>query len=267
MSRFATPAELRDFMEWTGSTGRKSDVNLGLLLDAASDYLEAKTGRTITSTGSNTTRTYSTQGRPFIIISDWRTITSVSLAGSPLVVDESYWAIPSRQASDVTVAIQLRSFGSSPEDVRSGADWPDVVLIDSPDFDSVERENRTAADRIFGEAEVLVFVTDVQKYADQSTWDYLERMDAARKPAVMVLNKAVGEGAAIDFRRRLDARPAGGATLVVIPELSIDDRTLLPANEPGLARLRLSVMATHTHEEIDTAVDMIVAAARELGAM
>lgn len=36
-----------------------------------------------------------------------------------------------------------------------------------------------------------------------------------------------------------------------------------PMVPPGLARLRLSVMATHTHEEIDTAVDMIVAAAYE----
>ncbi len=38
-----------------------------------------------------------------------------------------------------------------------------------------------------------------------------------------------------------------------------------PMVPPGLARLRLSVMATHTTEEIDTAVAMIVAAARELG--
>ena len=37
-----------------------------------------------------------------------------------------------------------------------------------------------------------------------------------------------------------------------------------PMVPPGLARLRLSVMATHTHEEIDTAVSMIVEAAREL---
>jgi glycine C-acetyltransferase len=40
-----------------------------------------------------------------------------------------------------------------------------------------------------------------------------------------------------------------------------------PMVPPGLARLRLSVMATHTHEEIDTAVSMIVAAARELDCM
>jgi glycine C-acetyltransferase len=34
---------------------------------------------------------------------------------------------------------------------------------------------------------------------------------------------------------------------------------------PGLERLRLSVMATHSIEEIDTAVDLIVATAREMG--
>ena len=40
-----------------------------------------------------------------------------------------------------------------------------------------------------------------------------------------------------------------------------------PLVPPGLARIRLSVMATHTHDEIDTAVEMIVDAARELNAM
>jgi glycine C-acetyltransferase len=40
-----------------------------------------------------------------------------------------------------------------------------------------------------------------------------------------------------------------------------------PMVPPGLGRIRLSVMATHTHDEIDTAVEMIVDAARELHAM
>jgi glycine C-acetyltransferase len=34
---------------------------------------------------------------------------------------------------------------------------------------------------------------------------------------------------------------------------------------PGLARVRLSVMSTHTREEIDQAVQLIVSSARELG--
>jgi hypothetical protein len=134
----------------------------------------------------------------------------------------------------------LRSRLEGDVQLRSGADWRDAILIDSPDFDSVERRNRAEADRIFAEAEALVFVTDVQKYADQSTWDYLGRMDAVGKPAVLVLNKAVGEGAADDFRRRLEARGARAA-LIVIPELSIDDQALLPASEPGLGRLRRAI--------------------------
>lgn len=38
-----------------------------------------------------------------------------------------------------------------------------------------------------------------------------------------------------------------------------------PMVPPGLERLRLSVMSTHTREEIDAAVDLIAATARELG--
>jgi glycine C-acetyltransferase len=38
-----------------------------------------------------------------------------------------------------------------------------------------------------------------------------------------------------------------------------------PMVPPGLERLRLSVMSTHTREEIDTAVDMIASTAREMG--
>jgi glycine C-acetyltransferase len=40
-----------------------------------------------------------------------------------------------------------------------------------------------------------------------------------------------------------------------------------PMVPPGLERLRLSVMATHTHEEIDTAVALIVKTARDFGAL
>ena len=56
MSQFATAAEMRDFMEWTGTTGRKSTTNLNLLLEAASDFLEKRTGRLITASASNTVR-------------------------------------------------------------------------------------------------------------------------------------------------------------------------------------------------------------------
>ena len=131
------------------------------------------------------------------------------------------YSVPERHAA-------LRARLDGHVQLRPGGDWPDLVLIDSPDFDSVERQNRAAADRVLGEAEAIVFVTDVQKYADQSTWEYLERLDRAARPAAIVLNKAVGEGAAADFRRRLEERPGRApVALIVVPELSIDDQMRL----------------------------------------
>ena len=132
MSRFATPAELRDFLEVTGTSGRKSDTNLGMLLDSASDYLERITGRTITSTGSNTTRTFTTNGRAYVDIGDWRTITSVTLQGATLDLDQSYWPVTARQSSDIIVGLQLRAFGSGrPYSYLANPQWFDRNL-DSP---------------------------------------------------------------------------------------------------------------------------------------
>ena len=45
-------------------------------------------------------------------------------------------------------------------------EWRDRILVDTPDFDGVEDINRQIAERIYLEADVLVFVTDTQKYAD-----------------------------------------------------------------------------------------------------
>ncbi len=53
------------------------------------------------------------------------------------------------------------------------ATWQDALLIDTPDFDSVEVANRVEAERVFLEADAFLFVTDSLKYADASTWEYL----------------------------------------------------------------------------------------------
>lgn len=43
---------------------------------------------------------------------------------------------------------------------------PGLVILDLPDFDSVEEANRTIAQRMTGYVDVLLWVTDPQKYAD-----------------------------------------------------------------------------------------------------
>jgi hypothetical protein len=133
-------------------------------------------------------------------------------------------------------------------DVKPTSDvlWRDVVLVDTPDFDSVEKHNREEAERVFREADAFVFVTDVQKYADHSTWQYLERICLEKKPAIIVLNKVEGDAPARDFFSRLDQRFSGGSwgkERFVIREYPLGDASLLPAEDPGLARTRGALSA------------------------
>jgi len=133
MSQFATAQELRDFLDIASTTGRASTTNLDLLLTAASDFLERATGRIITSSASNTARTFSSDGRDAITIPDLRTASGVTLQSSVLAADSTYYLLPSRQQpeSGVTMytGIQLRAFGTY--DYRSNPEWFDRNL-DSP---------------------------------------------------------------------------------------------------------------------------------------
>lgn len=123
---------------------------------------------------------------------------------------------------------------------RSGARLEGIVLVDTPDFDSVESRNRDEAERIFREVDAFLFVTDVQKYADQSTWEYLRRMAAEGKPAILVLNKTSSEGPCRDFRARL-GKELGDLEVITLEDRPIDDTTLLPADLPGLVRIESKI--------------------------
>lgn len=138
-------------------------------------------------------------------------------------------------------------------EVKIGSDprWSDVILIDTPDFDSVETQNRKEAERIFREADAFLFITDVQKYADHATWEYLERIFSEGRPVAIILNKAGGTAAgstpvaAADFFSRLDRRfgeRVRNLDRILIPERAVDDRTLLGANEPGLEEIRKYIL-------------------------
>lgn len=120
-------------------------------------------------------------------------------------------------------------------------DWKDLVLVDTPDFDSVEADNRLEAERVLLESDAVLFITDSLKYADASTWEYLEALRAVRKPCRLVLNKVRHPDAVEDFARRLrehwgEASPE--AVAVTFPDLAIDDDELVPRDHGSLCDLR-----------------------------
>ncbi|MEM7338344.1 MAG: GTPase [Actinomycetota bacterium] len=65
-----------------------------------------------------------------------------------------------------------------------------LVLLDVPDHDSIEASNREEMERIAEHADVLVWVTDHEKYGDAALHSYLRQLSQHGAVTVMVLNKA-----------------------------------------------------------------------------
>ena len=68
-----------------------------------------------------------------------------------------------------------------------------LVLVDAPDFDSVELANRSLAVELLEAADLVVFVTTATRYADQVPWTILERARQRGVPLLAVLNRLPAE--------------------------------------------------------------------------
>jgi hypothetical protein len=86
-----------------------------------------------------------------------------------------------------------------------GGDLGGLVLVDLPDFDSVERSHRVEVDRLVELVDLLVWVVDPQKYADSALHDgYLRPLARHRESMLVVLNQADVVGADTAGRLRDD---------------------------------------------------------------
>ena len=116
MTTPATPAivsaaDVRSYLNVTGTTGNYSDGAIGSNINAAWEFLERSTKRWF-GNRPGVTLTLTSQGTTSVTIPGFRTITSVTQQGTALVLDSTYYRIPDAQQSGVYTAIQLRGFGS-----------------------------------------------------------------------------------------------------------------------------------------------------------
>jgi energy-coupling factor transporter ATP-binding protein EcfA2 len=84
-----------------------------------------------------------------------------------------------------------------------------VTILDAPDFDSVVEGHREMVEELLAVADLTVFVTSAQRYADAVPWEFLERARRRRLPILFVLNRLPPQGADViadDYRDRLTRR-------------------------------------------------------------
>lgn len=129
-----------------------------------------------------------------------------------------------RAQADPTEALTLRASPAIP---------PHMAVLDAPDIDSVADENRTLARKLLDAADLWVFVTTANRYADAAAWALLEEAAARSVTVGVVLNRVPpgAQGAVTeDLRRLLDSRGMASSPIFTVEETSLVDGQLIPAS-------------------------------------
>jgi GTP-binding protein EngB required for normal cell division len=89
------------------------------------------------------------------------------------------------------VAAERRFVRESALDAEDEAALRGLVLLDLPDVDTVAGDNRLESDRLVGIVDLVIWVLDPQKYADETVHEqYLRHMGALHDVTVVVFNQA-----------------------------------------------------------------------------
>ncbi len=144
-----------------------------------------------------------------------------------------------------------------------------VAIIDAPDIDSIADENRALANQLLAAADLWIFVTTANRYADAVPWRLLDDA-AARSITVGVVLNRVPAGAADEIRedlgRMLTDRGLDGAPVFTIAEQPLDERGMLPVDAAAPVTAWLTDIAGDRAERARIAAATLGGAVSELGA-
>ncbi|MDN5897017.1 MAG: dynamin family protein, partial [Nocardioides sp.] len=107
-----------------------------------------------------------------------------------------------------------------------------IALLDAPDIDSVSDDNRQLAGQLLAAADLWIFVTTSNRYADAVPWRLLA--DAASRDITLaiVLDRVpsgVEDEITADLRAMLDRQGLEAAQLFVVQESELDGQGMLAA--------------------------------------
>lgn len=142
------------------------------------------------------------------------------------------------------------------------ADLDGLVLVDLPDHDSIERSHQLEMERLTDLADLLLWVTDPQKYADASVHTYLRNLAGQDAALIVVLNQ-------IDLLTPGELDTCLAELTAILRADGLEHVTVLPlsaATGTGIERLRerlADVVATR-RAAVDRAVLAVSTAARDL---
>ncbi len=153
---------------------------------------------------------------------------------SPVLVHnpaDAKWFGPDRLLPDLVRTDRLTANRRTLQLVPADEVPEGLAILDAPDVDSVEEENRVLAAQLLSAADLWIFVTSAARYADQVPWEFLKEAEQ-RSTAVAVVLDRTTRGALREvsshLARMLTAKGMGDSPLFTVPEADVDDAGLLP---------------------------------------
>jgi energy-coupling factor transporter ATP-binding protein EcfA2 len=114
-----------------------------------------------------------------------------------------------------------------------------IALMDAPDLDSVDADNRRSAHRLLEAADLWLFVTTAARYGDALPWRVLSGATARGASVAMVLNRVDPTSLPTvrgDLLERLRGHGMQGSPLFVVPDLGPHEGLLEPATVAPITR-------------------------------
>jgi hypothetical protein len=98
-------------------------------------------------------------------------------------------------------------------------DMQHIVLVDTPDLDSLDHAGDTLAEDMALQADFVIFVASQEKYADQAPAEFLRKVVDRGTPCFFVLNKAAPETSPGEIQEtlKLHGIPIATSRIVMIP--------------------------------------------------
>lgn len=147
-----------------------------------------------------------------------------------------------------------------------------LALLDAPDVDSVDTDNRRLAAQLLDAADLWLFVTTAARYADAVPWDLLHRAAQRHAQVALVVDRVDPgtEEVADDLRGMMDRNGLPDAPLFLVPESAPVDGLLPETAVAQVARWLTALGADASAREAvalatrDGVVDDLARRARDL---
>ncbi|MFF2315847.1 dynamin family protein [Arthrobacter sp. NPDC058097] len=143
-----------------------------------------------------------------------------------------------------------------------------IALLDAPDVDSISDENRRLAGQLLAAADLWIFVTTANRYADAVPWKLLLNAASRDIMVAVVLDRvppAAEAEVSEDLRSMLAREGLGTARLFVIPEVHLGGSGMLPAETVEPLQAWLRGLAADAAARADIVRRTLHGAVRELG--